>query len=539
MSTETVPGTGRPAAELDASIDELAINTIRTLAMDAVQAANSGHPGTPMALAPVAYTLWQQFLRYDPDDPIWPDRDRFVLSCGHASMLLYSLLHLAGVKAVNPAYERLGELAVPLDDIKRFRQLDSALPGPPGVPLDVRRRDHHRPARPGRGDSVGMAIAGDWLAAHFNRPGFELFDYNVYAHVQRRRHDGGHLVGGRLARRAPEALEPLLDLRQQPHHDRGQHDLAFSEDVATRFIGYGWNVTRVGDANDREMLGRAFETFKSESRAADADHRRQPHRLRRADQAGHRVGARRAARRGGDPAHQEAPTAGRRTRSSSSPTACASTSRPASASAAGRCARRGWKRFERYQEKHPELADQLAAHAAPRAARRLGHATSRVPARRQGPGHARSSGKVLNAIAKNLPVAASAARPTSRRRPRRSLTFDGAGDFERRQPPAAATSTSAFASTRWARSSTASRCRSCAPYGSGFLIFCDYGRAPIRLSALMEMPTIHVFTHDSIGVGEDGPTHQPIEQLASLRAIPGADHDPARATPTRSPRRGG
>src|SRR3954452_25485606 len=181
MSTETVPDTGRPAGQSDASIDELAVTTIRTLAMDAVQAANSGHPGTPMAMAPVAYTLWQQFLRFDPDDPIWPGRDRFVLSIGHASTLLYALLHLAGVKAVNKAYERLGELSVPLDDIKRFRQLDSRCPGHPEYRWTSGIETTTGPLGQGVANSVGMAIAGKWMASYFNRPGFELFDYNVYA----------------------------------------------------------------------------------------------------------------------------------------------------------------------------------------------------------------------------------------------------------------------------------------------------------------------------------------------------------------------
>src|SRR5215472_14143033 len=165
----------------NAQIDQLCINTIRTLSMDAVQRANSGHPGTPMAMAPVAYCLWQNFLRFDPDDPIWPNRDRFVLSMGHASMLLYSLLHLAGVKAVNPKYERLGELSVPLDEIKHFRQLDSKCPGHPEYRWTSGVETTTGPLGQGVANSVGMAIAGKWLAAHFNRPDFEMINYNVYA----------------------------------------------------------------------------------------------------------------------------------------------------------------------------------------------------------------------------------------------------------------------------------------------------------------------------------------------------------------------
>ncbi|MGH9244241.1 MAG: transketolase, partial [Acidimicrobiales bacterium] len=177
----TTPDAGRPPTLAAASADELAVTTIRTLAMDAVQAANSGHPGTPMAMAPVAYTLWQRFLRFDPDDPIWPNRDRFVLSIGHASTLLYALLHLTGVKAVNPEYERLGELSVPLEDLKRFRQLDSRCAGHPEYRWTTGVETTTGPLGQGVATSVGMAIAGEWQAAHFNRPGFELFDYDVYA----------------------------------------------------------------------------------------------------------------------------------------------------------------------------------------------------------------------------------------------------------------------------------------------------------------------------------------------------------------------
>ena len=266
-------------------MDTTCINTIRTLSMDAVQAANSGHPGTPMALAPVAYYLWQHFLRFDPQDPIWPNRDRFVLSAGHASMLLYSLLHLTGVKAVSKDYETLGEPSVPLDDDQEVP------PARQQVPRATRSTagpaaSRPPPARSARAWPTASAWPSParWLAAHFNRPGFEdLFDFNVYALCG----DGGMMEGishrGRLARRPPEALEPLLDLRQQPHHHRGQHRLTFSEDVAARFIGYGWNVTRVGDANDLDLLDAGLPDVPEHERPADPDHRRQPHRLGRPD----------------------------------------------------------------------------------------------------------------------------------------------------------------------------------------------------------------------------------------------------------------
>jgi len=257
MSTSAQP---QPAS---ANIDQLAINTIRTLAMDAVQQANSGHPGTPMAMAPVAYCLWQQFLSFDPDDPIWPNRDRFVLSIGHASMLLYSLLHLAKVKAVNPEYETLGEVSVPLEDLKNFRQLDSKCPGHPEYRWTSGVETTTGPLGQGVATSVGMAIAAKWMAQYFNRPGFDMFDYSVYAMAG----DGCMMEGvsGEAASLAGHLkLSNLCWIYDNNHITiEGNTALAFSDDVATRFIGYGWNVTRVGDANDQEMLSRAFRVFKA------------------------------------------------------------------------------------------------------------------------------------------------------------------------------------------------------------------------------------------------------------------------------------
>src|SRR5438874_4366015 len=245
-------------------LDQLAINTIRTLSMDAIQAANSGHPGTPMAMAPVAYELWQRFLRFDPEDPIWPNRDRFVLSAGHASMLLYSLLHLTRVKAVDPDYETLGELSVKLEDIKHFRQLDSKAPGHPEYRWTSGVEATTGPLGQGVATSVGMAVAGRWMARQFNRSGFDLFGYDVYALCG----DGCMMEGisGEAASLAGHLQ--LANLCWIYDNNKitieGHTDWAFSEDVATRFIAYGWNVTRVGDANDLEMLERAFQTFKNE-----------------------------------------------------------------------------------------------------------------------------------------------------------------------------------------------------------------------------------------------------------------------------------
>src|ERR1700719_4354335 len=246
-----------------ANIDQLCINTIRTLAMDAVQKANSGHPGTPMAMAPVAYCLWQQFLRFDPEDPIWPNRDRFVLSMGHASMLLYSLLHLSQVKAVDPEYETLGKPSVTLDDIKNFRQLESKCPGHPEYRWTSGIETTTGPLGQGVATSVGMAMARKWMAQHFNRPGFDMFDFDVYAMAG----DGCMMEGvsGEAASLAAHLkLSNLCWVYDNNHITiEGNTALAFTEDVATRFIGYGWNVTRVGDANDQEMLARAFRVFKN------------------------------------------------------------------------------------------------------------------------------------------------------------------------------------------------------------------------------------------------------------------------------------
>ncbi|MGZ3303856.1 MAG: transketolase, partial [Isosphaeraceae bacterium] len=252
----------QPVSSAKDPLDTLSINTIRTLSMDAVQQANSGHPGTPMALAPVAYVLWQNHLRYDPEDPVWPNRDRFVLSVGHASMLLYSLLHLAGVKSVNKDYEILGTPSVSLDDIKKFRQLHSKCPGHPEYRLTSGVETTTGPLGQGVSNSVGMAIAERWLAAHFDQPGFEdLIDFRVYALCS----DGDMMEGISHEAASLAGHLKLSNLCWVYDNNRitieGKTDLTFSEDVAERFMGYGWNVTRVSDANDLELLERAFETF--------------------------------------------------------------------------------------------------------------------------------------------------------------------------------------------------------------------------------------------------------------------------------------
>ena len=503
----------------DTQCDQLCINTIRTLSMDAIQQANSGHPGTPMALAPVVYCLWQRFLRFDPQDPIWPNRDRFVLSIGHASMLLYSLLHLTGVKAVSKDYERLGEPSVPLEAIKQFRQFGSRCPGHPEYRWTSGVETTTGPLGQGLANSVGMAIAGRWMGAHFNRPGFEdLIDFNIYAlcgdgcMMEGISHEAASLAGHL-------GLSNLCWIYDNNHITiEGNTALAFSEDVATRFIAYGWNVTRVGDANDLEMLERAFHTFQKtadrptliivDSHIAYGA----PHKQDTSAAHGEPLGeeeVRLTKRRYDWPEdmpffvpndvyqHFEAGIGAR-----------------------GTVLRNEWfRRIVDYEAKYPDLADELYRMQHRQLPEGWDKDLPFFPADAKGMATRVSSGEVLNAVAKKLPwlMGGSAdLAPSAKTR----LTFDGAGDIAPHHPEgrnihfgirehamAAILNGMALIKVR--------------AYGSGFLIFSDYARGAIRLSAIMELPVIHIFTHDSIAVGEDGPTHQPVEHLASLRAMPG------------------
>ena len=499
-------------------IDQLCINTIRTLVMDAVQQAHSGHPGAPMALAPVVYCLWQRFLRFDPDHPIWPNRDRFVLSAGHASMLLYAMLHLTGVKAVNPKYEVLGELAVSLDDIKRFRQLDSKCPGHPEYRWTSGVETTTGPLGQGVATSVGMAIAARWGASYFDRPGFAMFDYDVYALC-----GDGCMMEGISSEAASLAghlkLANLCWIYDNNHITiEGNTALAYSDDVATRFIGYGWNVTRVGDANDLAMLERAFTTFKNthdrptliivDSHIAYGA----PHKQDTSAAHGEPLGEeeiRLTKRRYGWPEEAKflVPDGVRE-------------HFQAGVGARGRALQQAWwAPFEAYRHQYPELAE----HGYRMLRRELPDGWDRglptFPADAKGMATRDASSQVLNVLAENVPwlLGGSAdLAPSCKTR----LTFDGAGDFSAEH---AAGRNLHFGIREHAMGAmlnglSLSKLR---PFGSGFLIFSDYARAAMRLSALMEIPVIYIFTHDSIGVGEDGPTHQPVEQLASLRAIPG------------------
>ena len=494
------------------------INTIRTLSMDAVQQANSGHPGTAMAMAPVVYCLWQRFLRFDPDDPIWPNRDRFVLSIGHASMLLYAMLHLCGVKAVNPKYETLGELSVTLDDIKRFRQLDSKCPGHPEYRWTSGVETTTGPLGQGVATSVGMALAGRWMASYFNRPGFAMFDYDVYALCG----DGCMMEGvsGEAASLAGHLkLSNLCWIYDNNKITiEGHTDWAFSEDVATRFIGYGWNVTRVGDANDLDMLEHAFNTFQHttdrptliivDSHIAYGS----PHKQDTSAAHGEPLGEEEiklTKRNYGWPEDAQffVPPGVREHFQEGM-------------GQRGHALREAWvAKFEQYRSQYPELADYLYKMQHRQLPDGWDKDLPVFPPDAKGLAGRDASGKVLNVLAQNVPwlLGGSAdLAPSTKTR----LTFEGAGDLTAENSGGRNLH---FGVREHAMGSTLNglSLAKVRPYGSSFLIFSDYSRPALRLSALMEIPVIYIFTHDSIGVGEDGPTHQPVEHLASLRAIPG------------------
>jgi transketolase len=500
-------------------LDVLSINTIRTLSMDAVQKANSGHPGAPMGLAPVAYCLWQRFLRYDPGDPVWPNRDRFVLSAGHASMLLYSVLHLAGVKQVDGSYKVLDEPAVSLEDIKRFRQFESRTPGHPEYRLTSGVETTTGPLGQGAAASVGMAIAGRWLAEYFNRPDFDIFDYSVYALAG----DGCMMEGISSEAASLAAHLKLANLCWIYDNNKisidGPTSLAFTEDVASRFKAYGWRVTHVGDANNLESLAEAFTTFKeTEDRptlivvdshiAFGAPNLQDSH-----DAHGSPLGEdeiRATKRNYGWPEdkHFHVPDDVREHLA-------------AGVGARGRVLRDKWmERFAAYEAEYPEMAGQIQMMQHRGLPAGWDNDIPDFPADAKGMATRASSGKVLNAIAKNVPwLMGGAADLTPSTKT--LLTFeDAAGDFQAEDYRPRNLRFGVREHAMGAILNGLSHCK-VRPYGATFLIFSDYMRPSIRLAALMEIPVIYVFTHDSIGVGEDGPTHQPVEQLAALRAIPG------------------
>ncbi|MGH7497507.1 MAG: transketolase [Gemmatimonadales bacterium] len=521
--TSTRTGSARSAAAKDSTgLDQLCINTIRTLSIDAVQAAQSGHPGTPMAAAPTVYCLWQRILRYDPEDPHWPNRDRFVLSNGHASMLLYSLIHLTGVKAANETYEEVGRTAVTLDDIRNFRQAGSRCPGHPEYGWTSGVEATTGPLGQGLGMSVGMAVAERWLASTYNRPDFELFNYNVYAMGG----DGCMMEGVSSEAASLAGHLKLSNLCWIYDSNRitieGSTDLAFTEDVATRFLAYGWSVTHVSDANDLAMLTRAYETFL-------ATHDRPtliiveshigygaPHRQDSREAHGEPLGAEEARLAkefyGWDPDAKFFVPEGIREHFQ------------AHLGRRGAAHRAAWTDLvAAYCNEFPGAGLQVGCLP--------GHALPPdwdcdlpiFPPDPKGIAGRDASAKALNAIAPRVPWLLGGAADLSPSTKTR-LTIEGAGEFQapdhggdyrgrnlhfgiREHAMCAVSNGMALSSLR--------------PYASSFLVFTDYCRGAIRISALMEVPVLYIWTHDSINLGEDGPTHQPIEHLASLRAMPG------------------
>jgi transketolase len=499
------------------NISELAINTIRTLAMDAVEAAKSGHPGTPMALAPVAYELWTNVLRYDPTAPRWPNRDRYVLSCGHASMLLYSVLHLAGVRRVGKDGKTTGELAVTLDDLKHFRQWGSATPGHPEHGHTTGVETTTGPLGQGCGNSVGMAISSKWLAARYNRPGFELFDFNVYTQCS-----DGDLMEGVTNEAASLAGHLKLSNLCWIYDDNtitieGHTSLAFSENVPERFRGLGWYVVEVDDANDLEALARAYESFQANDDSPTLIVVKSvigygaPKKANTASAHGEPLG----------PDEIRAAKAAYGWPEDASFLVPPETTEyfAATLGERGRTAREAWEElFAAYKTKHRELAAELELIDRRELPKGWDAAPLEFPADPKGVATRVSGGQALNHFAAKIPwlLGGSADLAPSTKT---LLTFDKVGAFS---PENDGGRNFHFGIREHGMTAAVNGMQLCGlrAYGATFFVFSDYLRPSMRLAAIMGVPTILVFTHDSIGVGEDGPTHQPVEQLAAARAIP-------------------
>jgi transketolase len=499
-------------------LDQLCTNTIRTLSIDAVQKANSGHPGTPMALAPLIYTIWNRVMRFDPQDPIWPNRDRFVLSNGHASMLLWSVLHLTKTQAVNQDYEILGRPSVSLDDIRHFRQLGSKAPGHPEYHWVSGVETTTGPLGQGIATSVGMAIGEKWLANRYNRPGFDVFDYNIYAVCG----DGCMMegVGSEAASLAGHlGLDNLCWIYDNNHITiEGSTRITFTEDIEARFIGYGWNVLRVGDANDIDRIEQALEIFRKEKSRPTfivLDSHigyGSPHKQDTAAAHGEPLGddeVRLCKRYYGWPEDAQflVPDGvyehfdkgiGER----------------------GAQSRGQWEELlARYRTRYAELAGEIEVMQR----RGLPDGWDRnlpvFPADSKGIAGRDASGQVLNVLARNIPwfLGGSADLAPSNKT---ALKYEGAGDLQADSPGGKNLhfGIREHAMMAVVNGLSLSKLRA---FGATFFIFSDYARPAIRLAALMELPAIFIFTHDAMGDGEDGPTHQPVEQLASLRAVPG------------------
>jgi transketolase len=518
MNTIAGAAVGSPQPKTSTQLDQLSINCIRTLSIDAVQQAKSGHPGTPMALAPLVYTLWNRVMRFDPQDPVWPNRDRFVLSNGHASMLLWSVLHLTGTRAVNAEYERLGQPAVSLDDIRRFRQLDSKAPGHPEYHWVSGVEATTGPLGQGIAMSVGMAIAQKWLANRYNRPAFQIFDYNIYAVCG----DGCMMegVGSEAASLAGHlALDNLCWIYDNNHITiEGSTHITFSEDIAARFLGYGWNVLRVGDANDIDLIERTLNMFRKtkgrptfiilDSHIGYGS----PHRQDTAAAHGEPLGeeeVRLTKRDYGWPENAKFLV----------PDAVRDHFAAGIGTRGGRARGRWTELFTAYRSTYLTLATEIDLIQRRELPAGWDAALPVFPTDSKGIAGRDASGKVLNALAQNIPwlLGGSADLAPSNKT---TLTFAGAGDFEPGTPGGRNLhfGIREHAMAAIVNGLALSKLRA---FGATFFIFSDYARPAIRLSALMELPTIFVFTHDAMGDGEDGPTHQPVEQLASFRAIPG------------------
>ncbi len=507
---------GQPTDLARKDLDELCIDTIRTLAIDAVEQANSGHAGTPMGLAPVAFTLWQQFLRYDPSDPLWPNRDRFVLSAGHASMLLYALLHLAGVKRVENG-KVTNEPAVSLDDIKRFRQIDSVTPGHPEYGHTTGVEVTTGPLGQGCGNSVGMAIASRWLAKRYNRPGNTLFDFDVYTICS-----DGDMMEGVASEAASLAGHLKLDNLCWIYDSNtvtieGHTDLAFDESVDQRFRAYRWNVIHVRDANDTVSVARALQGFRS--------HKGQPTLI----VVNSIIGYGAPTKQNTAAAHSDALGADevRKTKRfygwpEDRPFLVPDGVHDCFVDSIGQ---RGatlntrWQiLLNTFEKQYPAEASELQQRLAHELPADWDGQLPQFPPGGKGMATREASGKVLNALAAKLPWLIGGAADLA---PSTKTKFDDefGGNLSASSPGGR---TMHFGIREHAMGAVINGLGTCGfrAFGATFLVFSDYMRPPIRLAALMRLPVFHVFTHDSIGVGEDGPTHQPIEQLAGLRAIP-------------------
>ncbi|MFK8114043.1 MAG: transketolase [Rubripirellula sp.] len=499
-------------------IENLAVDTIRALSMDAVQTANSGHPGTPMALAPIAYQLFNHTMNYDPAQPDWPGRDRFILSCGHASMLLYSVLHLAGVKATDDDGNPTDELSITLDSIKKFRQIGSVCAGHPEYAEAAGIETTTGPLGAGVSNSVGMAMAQKWLAENYNTDKHNLFDYNVYALCS-----DGDLMEGVACEAASVAghlkLDNLCWLYDDNHITiEGDTDLAFSEDVEKRFEGLGWNVARVDDANDLAALRKAIDSFQATSDKPTlvivrsvigwgAPNKQNTHGAHGAPLGWDEVALAKG-NYGFPPEEKFYVPDGVYEHFQSG------------VGARGAAAYEAWfKTWSDYQSAHPEKAAELQSVFSGSLPEGWDKDIPEFEASEKGDATRNSSGKVLNAIAKNVPfmIGGSADLSPSNKS---NLTFEGAGEF---LPDNYSGRNLHFGIREHAMAGIVNglSLTGLRSYGATFFVFTDYMRGGMRLASIMHQPVFYILTHDSIGVGEDGPTHQPVEHLSACRAIPG------------------